>query len=89
MKLHLPRIRIWHFVVLPPVGMAFFLTIFRLTDPHVLVPVPVATGRLSRGRDPHAARRRSHTDAAAEVPWDWAARRDVQIPPAMGLAATD
>lgn len=36
MRRWVPRVRIWHFVVLPPLGMAFFIGLFRLTDPHVL-----------------------------------------------------
>ncbi|HEX5041641.1 MAG TPA: ATP-binding protein [Candidatus Polarisedimenticolaceae bacterium] len=49
MKLRLPRIRVWHFVVLPPLGMAFFLTVFRLTDPHVLPHLSHGLADLYRG----------------------------------------
>ena len=49
MRLRLPPIRVWHFVLLPPVGMAFFLTLFRLTDPHVLPSLSPGLADLYRG----------------------------------------
>lgn len=43
------RVRIWHFIVLPPLGMAFFLALFRLSDPHVLPFLPAGAADLYRG----------------------------------------
>jgi PAS domain S-box-containing protein len=43
------RVRIWHFILLPPIGMAFFLALFRLSDPHVLPFLPPGPAELYSG----------------------------------------
>jgi PAS domain S-box-containing protein len=43
------RVRLWHFIVLPPLGMALFLAVFRWSDPHLLPLLPGGTADLYRG----------------------------------------